>query len=116
MLVVTLSRLLAPLAFALQDRLVEPWIARRAEPEFDSIDEPGNPVIIAGFGRIGQIIARVLRMSGISFTALEASYQQVDFVRKFGSKVYYGDASRLDLLNAAHASEARLFILAIDDI
>ena len=115
-LVVTMSMLLAPLAFALQDRVVEPWMAGRVEPEFDSIDDPGNPVIIAGFGRIGQIVARVLRMSGISFTALEASYQQVDFVRKFGSKVYYGDASRLDLLNAAHAAEARLFVLAIDDI
>ncbi len=92
--VVTVSMLLAPLAFA----------------------GPGNPVIIAGYGRVGQILSRVLRMCGVPFTALEASYQQVDFVRRFGSKVYYGDASRLELLDAAKTGEAKLFVLAIDDV
>jgi len=58
----------------------------------------------------------VLRMCGVPFTALEASYQQVDFVRRFGSKVYYGDASRLELLEAAKTGEAKLFVLAIDDV
>lgn len=115
-LVVTISMLLAPLMFVAQDRLVDPWLARGKEPEFDSIDGVGNSVIIAGFGRVGQIVARVLHMSGIPFTALEANYQQVDFVRRFGSKVYYGDASRLELLHAARAADARLFILAIDDV
>jgi glutathione-regulated potassium-efflux system ancillary protein KefC/glutathione-regulated potassium-efflux system protein KefB len=113
--VVTLSMLLAPPLFALHDR----WMAKRdaeSQPEFDTIDGPGNPVIIAGYGRIGQIISRVLRMSGLPFTALEVNYQQVDFVRRFGSKVYYGDASRLELLHAAKAGEAKLFVLAIDDV
>ena len=74
-------------------------------------------MIIAGYGRFGQIVSRVLRMCGLPFTALEASYQQVDFVRRFGSnKVYYGDASRLELLHAARAGEAKLFVLAIDDV
>jgi glutathione-regulated potassium-efflux system ancillary protein KefC/glutathione-regulated potassium-efflux system protein KefB len=114
-IVVTLSMLLAPPLFALHDR----WMARRqaeAQPEFDTIGGPGNPVIIAGYGRVGQIISRVLRMSGLPFTALEVSYQQVDFVRRFGNKVYYGDASRLELLQAAKAGEAKLFVLAIDDV
>ena len=115
-LVVTVSMLLAPLMFVFQDRVVDPWLVRGDEPEYDTIDGAGNPVIIAGFGRVGQIVSRVLRMSGIPFTALEASYQQVDFVRRFGSKVYYGDASRLELLHAAHAGEAKLFVLAIDDV
>ncbi len=114
-LVVTLSMLLAPPLFVLHER----WLARRlaaAQPEFDAIDGPGNPVIIAGYGRVGQIVSRVLRLSGLAFTALEANYQQVDFVRRFGSKVYYGDASRLELLQAAKTGEAKLFVLAIDDI
>jgi voltage-gated potassium channel Kch len=115
-MVVTVSMLLAPGAFVLHERLLERWLERTSPPEFDAIDEPGNPVIIAGYGRFGQIVSRVLRMCGVNFTALEVSYQQVDFVRRFGNKVYYGDASRLDLLQAAKAEEAKLFVLAIDDV
>ncbi|MBI2316313.1 MAG: cation:proton antiporter [Betaproteobacteria bacterium] len=113
---VTLSMLASPLAMVLHERAVERWVSAHAEPEYDTIDEPGNPVIIAGYGRVGQIISRLLRMAGARFTALETSYQQVDFVRRFGSKIYYGDASRLELLHAARAGEAKLFILAIDDV
>jgi glutathione-regulated potassium-efflux system ancillary protein KefC/glutathione-regulated potassium-efflux system protein KefB len=72
--------------------------------------------LIAGFGRVGQIIGRVLRMRHIPFTALEASAAQVDFVRRFGNKVYYGDPSRLELLQAAGAARAEIFVLAMDDI
>jgi len=115
-LVVTLSMVISPLLFALHDRLLARWRERRAQPEFDAIDDPGKPVIIAGYGRVGQIVSRVLRMCDIEFTALELSYQQVDFVRRFGGKVYYGDASRLELLHAAKAGEAKLFVLAIDDV
>ena len=115
-LVVTVSMLLAPLSFVVHERLLERWLERRKPPEFDTIDGPGNPVIIAGYGRYGQIVSRVLRMAGIPFTALEVSYQQVDFVRRFGNKVYYGDASRLELLEAAKARDAKLFVLAIDDV
>ena len=115
-LAVTISMLLAPLSFVVHERLLERWIERRKPPEFDVIDGPGNPVIIAGYGRYGQIVSRVLRMAGIPFTALEVSYQQVDFVRRFGSKVYYGDASRLELLESAKARDAKAFVLAIDDV
>jgi len=62
------------------------------------------------------MIARTLRMKKIPFTVLEASFEQVDFVRKFGNKIYFGDASRLDLLRAARAESADVFVLAIDDI
>lgn len=116
-LVVTLSMLLSPLAFELHGRWLARWTERHMTPEFDSIDSPANPVIIAGYGRMGQIVSRVLRMCDIPFTALEASYQQVDFVRRYGNnRVYYGDASRLELLQAAKAGEAKLFVLAIDDV
>jgi glutathione-regulated potassium-efflux system ancillary protein KefC/glutathione-regulated potassium-efflux system protein KefB len=115
-LVVIVSMLLAPLTFTAHDRVLDRWMERTREPEFDTIDTAANPVIIAGYGRFGQIVSRVLRMSGIPFTVLEASYQQVDFVRRYGAKVYYGDASRLDLLTAAKAAQAKLFVLAIDDV
>ncbi len=115
-LAVTISMFLSPLIFALHDSLLARWRERRAQPEFDAIDDPGKPVIIAGYGRVGQIVSRVLRMCDIPFTALELSHEQVDFVRKFGGKVYYGDSSRLELLHAAKTSEAKLFVLAIDDV
>jgi voltage-gated potassium channel Kch len=115
-LAVTISMLLAPLSFVVHERLLQRWLERTAPPEFDRIDGPGNPVIIAGYGRYGQIVSRVLRMAGVPFTAIEASFQQVDFVRRFGNKVYYGDASRLELLESARAADAKLFVLAIDDV
>jgi voltage-gated potassium channel Kch len=115
-LAVTISMLLAPLSFLAHERLLARWLERTKSPEFDLIDGPGNPVIIAGYGRYGQIVSRVLRMAGIPFTAIEASFQQVDFVRRFGNKVYYGDASRLELLESARARDAKLLVLAIDDV
>jgi len=91
------------------------WLAP-PQPPFDAIEELDNPVIIAGFGRFGQIVGRILRLKGLSFTALDNSQTHVDFVRRFGNKVYYGDASRLDLLRAAGADRARILVLAIDDV
>ncbi|MGA7595981.1 MAG: monovalent cation:proton antiporter-2 (CPA2) family protein, partial [Gallionella sp.] len=113
---VTVSLLLAPLLFVTHDRMISRWLDRTDPPEYDVIDGPGNPVIIAGFGRVGQIVSRVLRMCGIPFTAIEVNYQQVDFVRRFGSKIYFGDATRLDLLISAKTGSAKLFVLAIDDV
>jgi glutathione-regulated potassium-efflux system ancillary protein KefC/glutathione-regulated potassium-efflux system protein KefB len=115
-LTVTVSMLAAPPLFVLHDRVLQRWLARTASPEYDTIDDTGNPVIIAGYGRFGQIVSRTLRMAGIPFTALEANFQQVDFVRRFGSRVYYGDASRPELLHAAKTGQAKLFVLAIDDV
>ena len=112
---VTVSMIATPFAFSIYDRLVAPLFAAEEARPFDEIDEPGNPVIIAGFGRFGQIVGRILRSRGVPFTAIEASAAQVDFVARFGSKIYYGDASRLDLLRAAEADKARAFVLAIDN-
>lgn len=116
-IVVTISMAATPLLIKLHSVFIEPRL-NTAEPsrEFDTIDENDSRVLIAGFGRVGQIIGRVLRMRRISFTALESSVAQVDFVRRFGSKVYYGDPSRLELLQAAGASRAEIFVLAMDDI
>jgi glutathione-regulated potassium-efflux system ancillary protein KefC/glutathione-regulated potassium-efflux system protein KefB len=111
--VVSMSMASAPLLLVVLDPLIEKLAPKKEQREFDIVDE-SNPVIIAGFGRYGQIIARVLMVSRIKFTALEVSPDQVDFVRKFGNKIHYGDASRLDLLRAAKTESARAFVLAID--
>jgi len=115
-LIVAFSMALTPLLTLVNTRFIDPWLERSNPPAFDRIDEPGNPVIIAGFGRFGQIVARVLRIRRIPFTALEISSEQVDFVRRFGSKIYYGDASKPELLRAAGAADARIFVLAIDNV
>ena len=113
---VAVSMALAPFLLMLNDRLVAPWMRERAKPVFSVIDEPAKPVVIAGYGRFGQVVGRMLNAQGVEFTALDASPEQVDFVRRFGNKIYYGDASHLALLHAAHVGEARLFVLAVDDV
>jgi len=115
-LAVTLSMAATPLLVLFNEKIIQRFQVENAPPEFDRIDEPGNPVIIAGFGRFGQVVGRMLRMKKIPFTALEADHEQVDVIRRFGNKIYYGDASRLDLLRAAKAEQAKFLVLAIDDV
>ena len=87
---------------------------RRVERAADRIAE-ANPVIVAGFGRFGQVVTRVLRGLGIRATVIDHDPQQIDTVRRFGWKAYYGDATRMDLLEAAGARQAKLLLVAIDD-
>lgn len=115
-LIVSLSMALTPVLVMINEKVLHRWLDDMEEPVFDSINDTGNLVIIAGFGRVGQIIGRILLVKKIPFTALEVNPTQVDFVRKFGGKIYYGDASRIELLRAAHAEKAKVFVLAIDDI
>jgi monovalent cation:proton antiporter-2 (CPA2) family protein len=113
---VALSMVAAPFLFAINDRFVQPWFSSRLpEREADEIDEKDKPVILAGFGRFGHIVGRVLHLQGIKATVLDHDAQQVELVRKLGIKVFYGDASRLELLRAAGAENAKLMIVAIDD-
>jgi len=113
-IVVTASMVLSPLLLVLHDSLFK---KRPAEGlPFDTPDELYPKVIIAGFGRFGQIVGRILRARRIAFTALEANQTQVDFLRRFGNQVFYGDASRLEMLRAAHAENAEIFVLAVDDV
>ena len=113
-LVVTASMVLSPLLLTLHDALFK--TAETDGRPFDTPVELYPKVIIAGFGRFGQIVGRILRAKDIAFTALEVSQTQVDFVRRFGNQLFYGDASRLELLRAAHAENAKVFVLAIDDV
>ncbi len=112
---VALTMALTPLVFWLNERLLLPRLhsGKEAAREADSIEEK-NPVIIAGFGRYGSTVGRFLRASNIGTTVLDNDSDRVDTLRKLGLKVYYGDATRYDLLKAAGAEEARLFIIALD--
>jgi monovalent cation:proton antiporter-2 (CPA2) family protein len=111
---VTLSMAVTPVLLKLDDYFAARSIA--TVDDFDTTMDEENSVIIAGFGRFGQITGRLLSARKIPFTALEISPEQVDFVRRFGNKIYYGDASRLDLLQAAHIDKAKILVLAIDDV
>lgn len=112
---VAVSMMLTPIFYLISERLAGRMSEER-EAEYDDMEDEGNAVLIAGFGRVGQIVGRLLRIKGHSFTALEIDSSQVDVVRSYGSKVHFGDASRIDLLRAAGADRANLFVLAIDDI
>ena len=115
-IVVTLSMIATPLLINSHAWLEERFAPAVAAAPF-YVPEPIEPrVLIAGFGRFGQIVGRVLAAKGIRFTALENSQAQVDFVRRFGNKLYYGDASRLDLLAAAGAAHAEVLVVAIDEV
>ena len=116
-LIVTISMALTPVAFVLLEKFGEPYFAKRKPSrEYDTIPDEEHAVIIAGFGRVGQIIGRVLRLHNIEFTAIERSANRVDFVRKFGNQVYYGDPKNPEILRAAGIKKARLFIIAVDDL
>ena len=113
-LVVTLSMVTTPFLMKLLERLLQ--TGKTDDRPFDEMTGHEHPVVIAGFGRVGQIVARVLNMHHVPFTALEANPKQVDFVRQYGSDIYYGDATRLDSLRAAKVPQARIFVLTLEDI
>jgi monovalent cation:proton antiporter-2 (CPA2) family protein len=114
--VVALSMVLTPLLMIINDKIVQPRFASvEDEREADEIDDNESPVIIAGFGRFGQIVGRLLLANGCRITVLDHSAAQIDLLRRFGWTVFYGDASRLDLLHAAGAERARLLVVAVDD-
>ena len=115
-LAVAVSMMMTPLLYGLAERLTQKKETPEA-PQYDEMPEDHqDDVLIAGFGRVGQVVGRLLNVIGKPFTALESDSTQVDFVRRYGANVHYGDASRLDLLRAAGAGNARIFVLAISDL
>ena len=114
---VAISMLLTPLALVAVDRFVTPRLTARGAPKLAEIDEPQRQaVIIAGLGRYGQIVSRLLQANGIQPTVLDHDGEQIEAVRRFGWRAYYGDATRLDLLRVAGAAEAQVLVVAIDDV
>ncbi len=114
---VAISMLLTPLALVIVDRWVTPRLSPRGAPLMAEINEPQRQaVIIAGFGRYGQIVGRLLLANGITPTVLDHDSEQIEGVRRFGWRAFYGDATRLDLLRVAGAAQARVLVVAIDDV
>ena len=115
---VALSMALAPLLFILGDRLnARDAAANPVEtPERDALPDAPNPVVVAGFGRVGQVLGRILIARKVPFTALDIDHEEVQMVKRFGIQAYYGNAAHLDVLHAAQVGEAKIFVLAIDNI
>jgi glutathione-regulated potassium-efflux system ancillary protein KefC len=114
--VVALSMALTPLLFIIVERWVLPRVGERGDqrPQ-DEIAYADTPVVIAGYGRFGQMIGRILRANRIPVTILDLDPEMADVLGRLGVKVYYGDASRVDLLHAAGCARAKLFVLAVDN-
>ena len=112
--VVTLSMAATPLLLAFDEHFLQ---RRQPDtPPFDTLPQEESHVVIAGFGRFGQVIARILRARRLPFTALDISPDQVALVKLYGNEAYFGDAARLDILRAAKIDKASAFVLAIDDV
>jgi monovalent cation:proton antiporter-2 (CPA2) family protein len=114
-IIIALSMAVTPLLGVFNDKVLSKKFQAPPKP-YDEIKNEHPEVIVAGLGRFGQIVCRLLRLRDIPFTALEQDPEQVETLRRFGNQVYYGDASRIDLLEKAGADKARYFVLAIDDV
>ena len=114
---VAVSMLISPLLLVGIDRFIAPRFANCNRPDLEEISEQQEaPIIIAGFGRYGQIIGRMLLAQGLSATVLDHDADMVEAVRSFGYRVFYGDATRLDLMRTAGADKARILVIAVDDV
>ena len=114
-LAVAVSMLLTPFVYLLNER-VGAKLGKAEAPQFDDIPEEEHEVIIAGFGRVGQIVGRLLQSINKPFTALEIDSSQVDIVRRYGNSVHFGDAARPEVLRAAGAAHAKILVLATADM
>jgi len=114
-LAVAVSMLLTPFVYLLNER-VGAKLGKAEAPQFDDIPEEEHEVIIAGFGRVGQIVGRLLQSINKPFTALEIDSSQVDIVRRYGNSVHFGDAARPEVLRAAGATHAKILVLATADM
>lgn len=116
LVVVALSMVVTPLLLLAHDKLITPLFQSDKKRPADRIRAQENHVIIAGFGRFGQIVGRLLHANQISLTVLDHDPDQIELLRKFGFEVFYGDATRTDLLHAAGAARAQALVVAIDDV
>ncbi|MHA7820981.1 MAG: cation:proton antiporter domain-containing protein [Erythrobacter sp.] len=114
LLIVAMSMLVTPLLFILYDKLIVPRFDRERDREFDAIEDERD-IIIAGRGRVGGIVDRMLETAGYRTTVIDYSSSQIERAGRFGARIYYGDATRPDLLVSAGIERAKLLVIAIDD-
>jgi glutathione-regulated potassium-efflux system ancillary protein KefC len=114
---VAVSMLVSPLLLVAIDKLLLPRYAHCGAPKMEEISEQQDaPILVAGFGRYGQIVSRVLLAQGQSCTVLDHDAEMIEAARNFGYRVFYGDATRLDLLRTAGAAKAKVLVVAVDDV
>jgi monovalent cation:proton antiporter-2 (CPA2) family protein len=116
-LIVALSMALTPILMLINEYLIQPrlQVTQNTPPPLANFTDK-SPVLILGFGRFGQMVGRVLSANGFAATVIDHDAAQIDFVSKFGFKVYYGDAARLDLLRAAGIEQAQMVVVAIEEV
>jgi len=114
-LVAALSMLTTPLLMIIYERMIQPAFTQQKEEPETSFEEQYSPVIIAGHGRVGQIVNRLLHSRGIEATVLDHNPDHIELLRKYGYKVFYGDPTRVDLLRQAGAEQAKVLVVALDD-
>ncbi len=115
--VVALSMALTPLLMIFSEKVLQPLFDKQViDEQFDDIDDGDTPVIVAGYGRFGQIVSRLIRSQGFQTTLLEYDAVQIDLVRKFGTKAFYGDVTNIELLKAAGAESAKMIVLSVDNM
>jgi len=113
-MVIIFSMALTPLLLVINEKLVRPWYVRRRNKEVpDKIPETGNKIIIAGFGRFGLVVGRLLIANGFTVTILDSNPANVEILRKYGFKLFYGDVTRPEMLEAAGVKDARLLVLTM---
>ena len=115
-LVVSLTMIATPFLHLLSDRLFGSSQPAPPPPDYDRMERADERVIIAGFGRVGQIVGRVFRTCGVEFTAVDYDFERIRVVRRMGVKIYYGDLTRLWILRAAGAQHAEVLVCAIDNV
>lgn len=113
-LVVALSMLLAPIILMTYEKILSRCPNKEAEPKGD-VHAYGSIVVVVGYGRFGQVIGRILESQGYELSILDHSISQIELLKPFGRKVFYGDGERLDLLEAAGAAKANLIVITLDD-
>lgn len=114
-IVITLSMILNPLLFYIAELFIQKSLQNKSE-NYDAIQNTNPEVIIVGFGRMGQMFGRLLKAQNIPFTAIDYNAEQVELVRRFGNKVYFGDATRIELLEAAGVDKAKYFVNSIGQV
>ncbi|MBS2098489.1 monovalent cation:proton antiporter-2 (CPA2) family protein [Carboxylicivirga linearis] len=117
LIVIALSMLITPLLFIINEKIILPRISKKEakEIEQESIEDEGNPVIIAGFGRFGMVLGRFLNANGVKSTIIDINPHNIEYLKKFGYKIYYGDITRADMLEAAGAKKAKVLVIVMGD-
>nr|WP_321410965.1 monovalent cation:proton antiporter-2 (CPA2) family protein [uncultured Carboxylicivirga sp.] len=117
LIVIALSMLITPLLFIVNERIILPRISHKEAKELqqDSIIDEGNPVIMAGFGRFGMVLGRFLNANGINTTIIDINPHNIEYLKKFGYKIYYGDITQADMLKAAGALKAKVLVIVMGD-